>query len=132
MNNKGFTLIELIAVIVVFAVLGLLLIPKTLKIINDSKLNSYKEVERRLEEAAGKYILDEYIDTTQDSITITKAQLKEKKLIDEIYDFNDNSVCDAYVEVSNLRKSAEFKAYLSCANYITESFSEVPEEEPIN
>lgn len=117
MDNKGFTLVELIVTIGIIIILGLLIVPKTLSIINESREKGYKEIENRLIDAAGKYIVEEYIDNDTTSIIITKDQLIEKNYIGEIYDLNDNSICDASVEVRNLDKTATFTAHLSCANY---------------
>lgn len=42
LNNKGFTLIEVLAVVALLAVLGLIAVPNILKTINNSKENTYK------------------------------------------------------------------------------------------
>lgn len=117
MNNKGFTLAELIAVIAILLILGLLIIPNTLNIIRTNKERSYKEIERRLEEAAAKYILEQDIDISLNTVTITKEQLIEKKYIEEIRDLTDNSACSANVVVTDINTIPVFKAHLTCANY---------------
>lgn len=117
MNKKGFTLIELIATIVIIILMGLIITPKVMNIIKDNRIKGYKEIERRLEEAAGKYIIENYTDSSLPFIKIEKNQLIEGKYIDEIYDLKDKSVCDAYVMVSNLNKTADFNAHLQCSSY---------------
>lgn len=117
MNKKGFTLVELIATIAIILLLGLIATPKVMDIINENRVKGYKEIERRLEEAAGKYIIENYVDSSLPFIKIEKNQLIEGKYIDEIYDLKDKSVCDAYVMVSDLNKTADFNVMLQCANY---------------
>lgn len=115
--KKGFTLVEILAVIVIIGLLGLLITPKIKSIISSNREKSYKEIERRLEEAAGKYITENYIDSSVNEITITKDDLINNNYIDEIYDLKDGSVCSASVFVTNLDKIASFKANLDCSNY---------------
>ena len=118
-NKNGFTLVELIAVIAIMVFIGLIAIPRVLDIINNNRNKGYLEIERRLEEAAAKYIVDEYIDTSTTSIVITKEELIDKGYIKEVYDLKDNSICDATVEVSNLDSLAKFKVTLNCSSYNT-------------
>lgn len=117
MNKKGFTLVELIATIAIILLLGLIVTPKIMNVINENRIKGYKEIERRLEEAAGKYIIENYTDSSLPFIKIEKNQLIEGKYIDEIYDLKDKSVCDAYVMVSNLNKTADFNVNLRCSSY---------------
>ena len=42
LNSKGFTLIEVLATVVLIAILGLVAVPNVLNTINKSKENSYK------------------------------------------------------------------------------------------
>ena len=119
MNKKGFTLVELIATIAIILLLGLIVTPKVMNVINENRIKGYEEIERRLEEAAGKYIIENYTDSSLPFIKIEKNQLIEGKYIDEIYDLKDKSVCDAYVIVSDLNNVASFKPILNCSNYIS-------------
>ena len=41
MKNKGFTLVELLAVIAILAILVIIALPNVLKMFNDSKKNSF-------------------------------------------------------------------------------------------
>ena len=120
MKKNGFTLIELIAVVSLIIVLSLLITPKINGIIKENRKKSYKEMERRLEEAANKYIIQNYIDPASESITITKEQLINSNLIGEVYDLKDKSVCDASVLVTGLNSTPVYKANLNCANYVSE------------
>ena len=90
MKNKGFTLVELLAVIVILAVISLIATPMVLKVIENAKKGSYIESARGILDAAEKYTVmnfqgKETIDLTND----TKLSYKGKKpssgtlLIDE-------------------------------------------------
>lgn len=115
--KRGFTLIELLATIVIIIALALLIIPRYTKLSNDSTTKAYKEMERRLEEAAAKYVTENYVDSSVTELVITKEQLIASKYIDEIYDLKDKSICGANVIVSNLDTNPTFTANLECSNY---------------
>lgn len=119
-KRNGYTLVELLGAIAVIMLLAGLVTPKVKEIVNENRNKSYHEIERRLEEAAAKYVVNEYIATSTDNIRIELEELIELGYVEKVYDLNDNSECDAYVEVSNLMGVAEFKAYLDCSSYKTE------------
>lgn len=56
MNQKGFTLIEILAVIVVIGLILVIAIPKALEIIQESKQRAYDVQEELIMEAAKKYV----------------------------------------------------------------------------
>ena len=66
MNKKGFTLVELLAVIVILAIVALILVPMTINMINDSK------------EGAQEINVDLYKKAAEQSIVA--AQIKNKEL----------------------------------------------------
>ena len=80
MNNKAFTLIELLAVIVILAIISLIATPIVLNIINDSKKSSNEEsikmYGKAIENAAGNYFLKHPY-----SKTVTVQNLKDENLI---------------------------------------------------
>ncbi len=115
--KKGFTLVELLASIVIVMILGVLIVPKTLQIINDSKNKGYKETEARLKEAAGKYVIEQSPVIENDTITITKEELMDKHYISEIYDLTDGTPCSAYVVVTNLNTTGVYTPHINCNNY---------------
>lgn len=116
--KRGFTLVELLATIIIIITLAVLITPRFIKLSNDSRKKGYKEIERRLEEAAAKYIVEEYTGYSS-SITITKDDLINKKYIDEIYSLSDKSECDATVTVTNINTRPVFSVYLVCNDYTT-------------
>lgn len=58
MNNKGFTLIELIVVVAIIALLSLVLTPNVISLINKNKVNSYNDTIKSIEMAAATYVSD--------------------------------------------------------------------------
>ena len=57
MKNKGFTLVELLAVIAILAILVIIALPNVLKMFNDSKKNSFlTEAKTLYSEVSNKYI----------------------------------------------------------------------------
>ena len=58
MNNKGFTLIELISVIALIVILALIVVPTVITFINKNKENSYIEMLNSIESAADVYMTE--------------------------------------------------------------------------
>ena len=69
-NNKGFTLVELLAVIIILGVVGLIAFPTITGIINDSKNKAYDEQVRTIERAAEKWFLENPFAMEEDETTI--------------------------------------------------------------
>ena len=83
-NNKGFTLVELLAVIAILAILVIIALPNVLKMFNDSKKNSFlTEAKTVYSEVSKKYISESmkgnkltYVNSEDD----TKLDMTGKKL----------------------------------------------------
>ena len=84
MKNKGFTLVELLAVIAILAILVIIALPNVLKMFNDSKKNSFlTEAKTLYSEVSKKYISESmkgnkltYVSSEDD----TKLDMTGKKL----------------------------------------------------
>ena len=115
MNNKGFTLVELLAVIVILALLAIVAGVSVSSIMKKATSNTNDIVVKNLEDAALTYGLDKLnipnscaIDFELGSIyslgpntpasCITK--IKVKKLKDEGYFKDDKKICDENKEIS--------------------------------
>lgn len=83
MNKKGFTLVELLAVIVILAVILTIAVPNMVKIINKSKEDTYNNQVTMIKNAADKYLLiTENITWTTNTTTITVANLVSAGILD--------------------------------------------------
>lgn len=58
MKNKGFTLIEILGVILVLGIIGMIIYPKVAQTIENSRQNSYKIYAKRLVDTLNSYALD--------------------------------------------------------------------------
>lgn len=59
MNKKGFTLVELLAVITILAILVIIALPNVIKLYNNAKKNTFlTEAKTIYKEAANKYITE--------------------------------------------------------------------------
>ena len=98
MNKKGFTLVELLAVIVIMALLMAFAFPSIQGLVNSNKEKKYEAYEKSMTEYAKAYFED------SDSI-IGLSTLKQKGLT------GIDSECIGYVDAGN-----NFKAYLKCGD----------------
>ena len=58
MNKKGFTLVELLAVITILAVTSMIVFPTIGEVINDAKESAYEEQILEIEKASEKWATD--------------------------------------------------------------------------
>ena len=88
MNKKGFTLVELLAVIAILAILVIIALPNVIKLYNDAKKNSFlTEAKTIYKEAANKYITESmkgnkvnYISSTKNSLELNGSKDIEYKI----------------------------------------------------
>ena len=80
MNKKGFTLVELLAVIAILAILVIIALPNVLKMFNDAKKNTFMTEARKIYSEAEK----KYISNQMKGITLTTYS-------------DDSSLCDVGV-----------------------------------
>ena len=125
MNKKGFTLIELMAVVAIIAIIGVLVIPKILKVKEENINRLYKEQEDRLVEKAKEYMNDNYISSTLNEFVITKNQLLAGGYISEMYDLvKKETTCNAYVQVTSYSTTPIIISYISCDGYTTNGYDQ--------
>ena len=90
-NNKGFTLVELLAVIVILAIIMAFAMPNIYKVINKNKENNYEQLKETIVSATKTYISDYRYDISlnEDKITningleITDSKILVSSLVDE-------------------------------------------------
>lgn len=124
MNRKGFTLVELLAVIVILAIIALITTVVVINIIETVKIRKYKVEEKSLEKAAELYYTNSQIFPFQDEISLNT--LVEKGFINSVKDTGNGSTCEGKVIKDN---NGELKGCLKCSNYVTESCGYVIEQE---
>ena len=131
-NRKGFTLIELIAVIVILGLVLIIAIPffsgslKTFRDdyytnLNGNMLNAGKEFfnDNRL------YLPHKYLDSS----IVDANTLNEEKIIDELRDYNGNK-CEKYDSyVIAIRKSADEITYDTCIKCLDDNYDNFDEKE---
>ena len=85
LNQKGFTLIELVIVLAVIGILSTFMVPKFTAIQDRAKEQSLKTVARTIQIALETYYLSEGTYIKGDEITIEQVikQLKDKQLIQD-------------------------------------------------
>ena len=124
MKRKGFTLVELLAVIVILAIIALITTVVVINIIETVKIRKYKVEEKSLEKAAELYYTNSQIFLFQDEISLNT--LVEKGFINSVKDTGNGSTCEGKVIKDN---NGELKGCLKCSNYVTEGCGYVIEQE---
>lgn len=66
LNNRGFTLVEVLAVIVILGVLAAIMIPNVSKIISENKNDNYNNLKKSIMHSAELFISDNRYDITLD------------------------------------------------------------------
>lgn len=83
MKNKGYTLIELLAVFVILGVIVMISVPIVSSVLNSSKSKSYDEQVKILENAARTYMSENstLLPDENDSYNVTIDELKNSGLL---------------------------------------------------
>lgn len=117
MKTKAFTLIELLAVIIILGILATIVVPNIVGIINNSKKDTLNEQKRTVVDAAKRWGTDNTKKLPQSSCSLTITKLKtegyldsEKKVTDPTinkemtgcvkieYDSNNNQYKYTYID----------------------------------
>jgi type IV pilus assembly protein PilA len=101
-KRKGFTLVELLAVIVILAIILVIAIPNIIKVIDKAKLDIYKRNENLIINATRNYLasnLDKSPLNVGDISIINLSELKNNNMIGEIKDPNGNNNCDGKISI---------------------------------
>lgn len=79
MEKNGFTLVELLAVIVVLAIISLITVPVIIKIISNAENNTYEKQVQTIEQSAEKWSVKQSLPTEDGSfIYVDLKSLKEE------------------------------------------------------
>ncbi len=130
--NKGFTLVELLAVITIIAIVSLITIPVVIRNIQGTGERIYKTNENSLAIAAKNYYM-EHIDylpkNIGDTTLIFLDDLIDKGFIKQIKDLQDRSLpCEGYVVIEKATDRVyNYTPYLKCgADFITDGYYDLP------
>ena len=84
LNNKGFTLIETLAAIVILSMLIVFMYPSVIKLINNNKDKNYSKLEESIVSASRLYISDYRYQISLNGTSITKIgnqQINNNKIL---------------------------------------------------
>lgn len=117
MNNKGFSLVELLAVLVLIATILLIFTPNISNIISDFRENKQTEMlEKSAISAAKEYVVDGLADTSQINC-YSSPPVTVFYII--IYDDNNSTndlVSQKYLDADNHYKDKKVKVTYDCNN----------------
>ena len=125
-NNKGLTLVELLAVIVIIGILSSLAVTAISKLLDRSTENYYKDQEDNIALAAQTYTNDNR--NLLPFKTGTTAEIGLQKLIDAGYiktikDKSGKKCISGCVKITkNSKEDYTYKTYLECDDYKTEGY----------
>ena len=130
-NKKGFTLIEILAVIIIIGIVALIAIPSITGYLNSSKETTFETYEKSMEDAAKNRIVnclssngDCELPEGNQVLKTTLETLIEEGYIDNMKDTDSENFCDAvfsYVAVKGEDVSDyTYKACLYCGDYATD------------
>ena len=132
-RKKGFTLIEIISVIIILGILSIITIPAVSKYIINSRETTYLAHERSMEEAANSMSVDCiaenntscHLPNDGEKTLIYLNELIDKGYLSSLRTSDGSSFCDeifSYVEIENTGNSNyEFNACLYCGDYVTDN-----------
>ena len=118
MNNKGFTLIEILAAIVILAILTIASIVGYTKYIDYSRKKAYDTMAKSASEAASEYSMD-YIGIT----SVTLKELYQEQYLEYPTDpLNNSKMCTGKVDITHISNydgldTEEYDVTICCANF---------------
>jgi prepilin-type N-terminal cleavage/methylation domain-containing protein len=126
MNKRGFTLVELLAIIVILGVILVIAIPKVSESINISKIEAFIKDEEELVRATESFIAQnvKYIpQNIGDTKEVKLSDLQNEKFIYTVVNPNDNkATCNGYVLVTKTGdKKYDYVPHLNCEKNISSS-----------
>lgn len=143
-NKRGFTMVELLATVVILGILAGVGIPLVYRYLDKARNNSYNHMLTGAYDAANNKIIADNLDCSDDS----KCTFELLDLVDEEYLENlddpakHGDMCDGLIKVSSSSssglKSYNYSCYLECSSYSTavkwengaaaDDYKEIPDE----
>ncbi len=119
--KKGFTLVELIAVVVILGIILVIAVPRITDVIESAKINSVIKNEEMLVRATRNYLVskDEKLPTEiGDTEEITLEELQNNDLISSIKSPFGNNNCNGYVLITKINDTNfDYTPHLNCVDY---------------
>ncbi len=100
LNNKGFTLVEVLAVIVILSILMAIMVPSVSNILKKNRENNYKDLKSSIVSAAKVYLSDNRYEVTISSCINNKANITS---------INDIALIDSKLKIKTLVDAGNLK-----------------------
>ena len=102
LNNKGFTLIEVLAVIVILSILMAIMVPSVGNIMKKNKEDNYQNLKDSIISAAKIYISDNRYQITVGSCTTQNAKV-------DVLSINNVTLTDSKITIQTLANAGNLK-----------------------
>lgn len=121
-NTSGFTMVELLAVIVILGILSIISIAAIQGVIARARTEYYKTQKNNLVMAAQSYLnanKNYQPKVSGQRVQISLKTLYDNKYIDKVVDYHKNACDDAatYVQAYRYKDELNYYAYLKCPDY---------------
>ncbi|MFA5603419.1 MAG: immunoglobulin-like domain-containing protein [Bacilli bacterium] len=119
MNKKGFTLIEILGIIVVLVLIFLITIPLIGNVVGEVRKRVCDLNAKSVEKAADNYIATRGINIIEGVTTnIPLKILRDERFVTKVVDPTDSkTACDGYVIVERIGQKINSKAHIICPTY---------------
>ncbi len=119
-NNKGFTIVEILAVVVILGVLAVIAVPAVYKHVQKTEIQSYDTMAKSAKQGLESYLLE----NAANSGVVRIKDLIEDEYLEATIDPKDNSkICDGYIKYNLVEGTDgsldqyEYTINLCCSNY---------------
>jgi prepilin-type N-terminal cleavage/methylation domain-containing protein len=105
MKNKGFTLLEIMATLIIIGIVFLITVPTIGNIINDMRKNAFLESEKGLIRAAQNYLgfyEELYPNNVGEVAELSIATLVDEKFVKEVKNPVDGTLCSGYIIIKKI------------------------------